>query len=65
MYVPYEIFNTIFELSEEQLHSNLSKSIKVPCPRENNSWKVCKKKKKTGCTIHLYFCTLVGVVLKI
>lgn len=40
MYSPYATFNTIFELSEEQSYSDLSKTIKIPCPKESNFFKV-------------------------
>ncbi|XP_025406324.1 uncharacterized protein LOC112680444 [Sipha flava] len=44
MYSPYATFNTIFELSEEQSYSDLSKTIKIPCPQQSHFIKVCDKK---------------------
>lgn len=40
MYLPYATSNTIFEVSDEQLYSDLSKKIMIPCPYPNNFWKV-------------------------
>lgn len=40
MYLPYATFNTIFELSEEQSYLDLSKIIKIPCPKLSNLLRV-------------------------
>lgn len=44
MYLPYATFNTVFELSEEQLFSDLSNTIKIPCPHSSSNWKVPERK---------------------
>jgi len=44
MYLPYATFNTVFELSEEQLYSDLFSTIKIPCPQSSSNWKVRKRK---------------------
>jgi len=44
MYLPYATFNTVFELSEEQLYSDLFNTIKIPCPQSSSNWKVRERK---------------------
>lgn len=44
MYLPYLIYNTIFELLEEQSYSDLSSTIEIPCLELGEFWKVCKQK---------------------
>ncbi|XP_060872794.1 uncharacterized protein LOC132946753 [Metopolophium dirhodum] len=40
MYLPYATFNTVFELSEEQLYSDLFDTIKIPFPQSCSNWKL-------------------------
>jgi len=44
MYLPYATFNTVFELSEEQLYSDLFNTIKIPFPQSSSNWKVSERK---------------------